>query len=334
MDGMGEIPITSRRGFLKMAGGAAALSSVPAIGAVNMTPESTVKVFYESLTPDQRRVMCYDWNYESEKYGLVRSFVANNWRVSPAIINSDFYTADQRAMVRDIFEGLIAPEWHKRVDKQLEDDLGGFGERQAVAVFGTPGNGPYEFVLSSRHMTLRCDGDSVDHLAFGGPIFYGHQGQSFREKPDHPGNVYWPQALAANLVYDMLDGKQREQALVKTDLPAENSIAFRGKEGVFPGLPVSAMAEGQKAELQKVLYVLLEPFRKKDQAEALVCLRKQGGLDACSLAFYKQRDIGDDGIWDNWVLEGPSFVWNFRGSPHVHVWVNIASDASIKTNAG
>jgi hypothetical protein len=29
-------------------------------------------------------------------------------------------------------------------------------------------------VLSSRHMTLRCDGDSSEHVAFGGPILYAH----------------------------------------------------------------------------------------------------------------------------------------------------------------
>jgi hypothetical protein len=31
-------------------------------------------------------------------------------------------------------------------------------------------------------------------------------------------------------------------------------------------------------------------------------------------------------------LEGP-FVWYFRGYPHVHVWVNVADDASVKLNA-
>ena len=40
------------------------------------------------------------------------------------------------------------------------------------------------------------------------------------------------------------------------------------------------------------------------------------------------EDIGDDRVWDNWRLEGPSFVWHFRGSPHVHVWVNVADSAS------
>ena len=52
-----------------------------------------------------------------------------------------------------------------------------------------------------------------------------------------------------------------------------------------------------------------------------------------SLAFYKEGDIGDDGEWDNWRLEGPSFVWYFRGKPHVHVWVNVADDPTMKTNA-
>ena len=63
------------------------------------------------------------------------------------------------------------------------------------------------------------------------------------------------------------------------------------------------------------------------------CLKVQGGLDACRLAFYKEGDLGDDGIWDNWRLEGPSFVWYFRGKPHVHVWVNVADTPDIELNS-
>jgi hypothetical protein len=103
--------------------------------------------------------------------------------------------------------------------------------------------------------------------------------------------------------------------------------------GKFPGIPVHEFADEQKKELQKVLMALVEPYRKEDQEEALECLQKQGGLDKCSLAFYKEGDIGNDGEWDCWRLEGPSFVWYFRGYPHVHVWVNVADDASVKLNA-
>ena len=41
-------------------------------------------------------------------------------------------------------------------------------------------------------------------------------------------------------------------------------------------------------------------------------------------------DVGEDKVWDNWRLEGPAFVWYFRGDPHVHVWVNVADDPSVR----
>ena len=37
--------------------------------------------------------------------------------------------------------------------------------------------------------------------------------------------------------------------------------------------------------------------------------------------------------WDNWRLQGPSFVWHWRGWPHVHVWVNIGDDPAEPVNA-
>ncbi|HEY2147253.1 MAG TPA: hypothetical protein VGH32_04905, partial [Pirellulales bacterium] len=82
-----------------------------------------------------------------------------------------------------------------------------------------------------------------------------------------------------------------------------------------------------------VLGKLIEHYRQSDQDEALGCLKRQGGLDKCSLAFYREGDIGDDQVWDCWRLEGPAFVWYFRGSPHVHVWVNVADYPSVKLNA-
>ena len=62
-------------------------------------------------------------------------------------------------------------------------------------------------------------------------------------------------------------------------------------------------------------------------------LSLQGGLDKCHLIFYKERTLGKEGEWDNWRVEGPAFVWYFRGYPHVHVWVNVADDASPKLNS-
>ncbi len=82
-----------------------------------------------------------------------------------------------------------------------------------------------------------------------------------------------------------------------------------------------------------MLQKLIEPYRQTDRDEVVACLKAQGGLERCSLAFYQDGDIGNDGVWDCWRLEGPSFVWYFRGAPHVHVWVNVADDPAVKLNS-
>ena len=71
---------------------------------------------------------------------------------------------------------------------------------------------------------------------------------------------------------------------------------------------------------------LLAPFRAADAAEAMK-LVEGAGLENLHLAFFKSDDIGKDGIWDVWQIEGPSAVWYFRGAPHVHVWVHIRDQA-------
>jgi hypothetical protein len=300
--------------------------------AAKGTPESLVKVLYESLRDDQKSKICHEWDYIDPKRGLLRTRVANNWHINDIEIGSKFYSKDQQAIIRGIFEGIISPDWHARIDKQLEDDAGGYGNEQNVAIFGKPGDGKFQLVMTGRHMTIRCDGNSAEHVAFGGPIFYGHAASGFDEEKDHPGNVFWPQALEANKVFEMLDGKQRTTALVNK-LPREQAVGFRGPDGELPGIRVGEMASDQKEQVKKTLEKLIEPYRKDDQNEVDQCLKAQGGLDKCSLAFYSDGDIGSDKVWDCWRLEGPSFVWYFRGTPHVHVWVNVASDPSVKLNA-
>lgn len=325
----------SRRTFIKQStaavAGAACLPSL-AQAAETRDAESLVQVLYESLQPDQRSQVCYDWNHIDKQRGLLRTRVSANWQINKQEINGDFYTKDQRHLIRKIFEGIVSPEWHASFDKQLEDDCGGFGEEQSIAIFGKPGKGDFEFVLTGRHMTLRCDGNSAENVAFGGPIFYGHAPTGGDEESDHAGNVFWKQALEANQLYTMLDGKQRKLAEVGKS-PKEKEVAFAGKSGRFTGIPITELAADQREQMQKTLEKLVEPFRKSDQEEALQCLKTQGGLDACYLSFYTDKDIGKDKVWDNWRLEGPAFVWHFRGAPHVHVWVNVADSASVQLNA-
>jgi hypothetical protein len=315
---------------------AAAAIRSPLVSAADVaaadSAETLASRLHASLSPDQRSKVCVPWDYVHPKFGLLRTRVGNNWNATAPAVKGDFFSKDQQQLVREIFERLIDPDWHARFDKQLEDDTGGFGHDQSVALIGEPGSGKFQFLLTGRHMTLRCDGDSAEHVAFGGPIFYGHDTGGGTEDKDHTGNVFWPQAVAANGVYSMLDGRQRKLAMV-AKTPPENTIAFRGDGQSPSGIPVSELSADQRAELERVLGVLLEPYRTVDRDEVRGCLTAQGGLDRCRLAFYQDDDLGDDGVWDNWRLEGPAFVWHFRGSPHVHVWVNIADSPSVPTNA-
>jgi hypothetical protein len=325
----------SRREFLRSSVAAGIALAAGGTGLSSPTPkdasELLVHKLYDSLTEDQKKVVAFAWNHRDGRRGVLRTHISNNWRITPPAIRSNFFTRDQQDLIRAIFEGLVQRDWIRKFDQQFRDDMGGFGTTQSIALFGQPGRGNFEFVLTGRHGTFRCDGNSTDHMAFGGPIVYGHAASGYYEKPDHPNNIFWPQAQLANRLYGMLDGRQRKLALCR-EAPDEAQIAFRDPK-TFEGIPVGELSRDQKAHVQQVLQRLIEPFRQCDQDEVVAALRQQGGLDKCNIAFYQADDLGDDGVWDNWRLEGPAFVWHYRGAPHVHVWVHVADDPRERLNA-
>jgi hypothetical protein len=121
----------------------------------------------------------------------------------------------------------------------------------------------------------------------------------------------------------MLDGKQREMALVETVRPERETqtVALSGRRQGLPGIPVGSLAADQKNMVRSVLNDVLAPFRREDVAESLRLIEPQ--FDALHMAFCKGMDIGGDRVWDVWQIEGPQMLWLFRGAPHVHVWVHV-----------
>jgi hypothetical protein len=309
---------SDRRTFLKAAALGTAALVTPATPKTNGTSETLVGHLYHSLKPEQKKTICFPFGHE------LQSKVDNNWHITPTKI-SQFFTPDQQAMVEEIFKGLHNPDFVDKVMMHMQEDDKSFGN-YSVALFGEPGTGKFEFVLTGRHCTARCDGDSVEGAAFGGPIFYGHQaGKDFTERPDHPGNIYWYQGKRANEVFRALDGKQREMALLGDPRAEEKTatIALKSKGAKFDGMPVSEMTKDQRKLVEAVLTDLLLPFRKKDVDEAMRYIKQAGGVSSLHMAFYKNLDLGADRVWDVWQLESPNMVWYFRGHPHVHTWVNI-----------
>lgn len=314
----------SRRSFIQTTLAAAAAFEAPVLAAplAKDRPETLVAQLYKSLDGKQRGEMCFPFDHP------LRSKVDNNWHITKTSLDGNL-KADQRDLVKQIFMGLHSEEWAEKVYAQVEHDSGkaGFGS-SSIALFGEPGTGKFEFVLTGRHCTRRCDGDSVEGAAFGGPIFYGHAARSFYEKADHAGNVYWYQAKRANEVYQMLDGKQRQLALLDQHRGEHgtDTVKLTGRKTGLPGIPLTELARDQKDMVRKVLADLLAPFRKTDTDEVMKLVEKNG-FDNLHMAFFKQGDIGEDGVWDVWQLEGPAMVWYFRGEPHVHTWVHVRDGA-------
>ena len=316
----------SRRDFLKTTtvGGLAfaAPSLASAAKAAPKSSETLVATLYKSLDEKQRAAICFDYDHK------LRLKVDNNWHITkPRLANG--FTDDQQAMVKEIFMGLHSEKYAEAVYNQVAHDSGkaGFGA-SSIAMFGKPGSGKFEFVLTGRHCTRRCDGDSVEGTAFGGPIFYGHAAAGFHEKPDHPGNAYWYQAKKANEVFAMLDGKQRKIALLDEarDEEGTKTVALTGKKTELEGIPMTELSADQKAKVRDTLGDILAPYRKKDADEAIK-LVDGAGFDHLHMAFFEKQDVGKDRVWDVWQIEGPSMVCYFRGDPHVHAWIHIRDKA-------
>src|SRR5579863_449376 len=307
----------SRRHFLRTAAAAAATvaaSKAPVwAGSWRVEkPEALVRRFHDSLKPEQKEKICFGWDHPD------RLKVSNNWDVVPQKIGT-FFTGDQQEILKDIFRGLVSEDGWGRFQRQMKDDYGGF-EKYTVALFGEPGSSKFEWVMAGRHLTMRCNADPDQGSAFGGPIFYGHAVQD-TERPDHPGNVFWKQALLANKVFTALDGKQQEKALLEKS-PADDAKTIKiKKNGPWSGISVGELSKDQKGLVEETMKDLLAPYRESDVAQAMAILQEGGGLDKVHLSFYQEGDLGSDRVWDRWRLEGPTLSWYFRGSPHVHTWV-------------
>ena len=310
----------NRRSFVKAVAGASALAALSTRGlsaglfsgpSLNSAAETGVSEFFKSLTDEQKKTLCFPFEHQ------LRHKISANWHVTEPTLGESFYTSPQREMISRIVKGLCSEEGHERMQKQLDDDAGGLNEF-SVAVFGEPGAGAFEFMLTGRHLTLRADGNSVDKAAFGGPIIYGHD----QIEKDASKNIYFYQTQQTDKVFRSLTEDQSAKALL-ANAPKETEVQIQGQSGKFAGIQVAELNADQKSEVEKTLGVLLAPYRKEDVDEVMEILKESGGVDHLHMAFFQQEDIGGDKTWDIWRVEGPSFVWHFRGAPHVHAYINI-----------
>jgi len=328
----------NRRDFVRTVGAAGlATAATPLIGVTSIEAmpirrageqvgpkptdpaETAVARLFKTLTKEQRELISFPFDHP------LRSEVRNNWAIVDPTI--DDMTPEQQELCREIMKGITSEDGYERFMYQMDEDYGGFGAYH-VALFGEPGTDkPFEWVLSGRHDTLRADGNSVEGAAFGGPIFYGHASKSFNEDANHTGNVWWYQGEQANAIFKTFDDKQKAVALVngRREPDAFRTVRLKGDDAPEKGILVADLDSQQKEMVRKLLKDMLMPFRISDAQEVKACVEKAGGIDELRLTYYTDGDIGKDGVWDVWKVEGPAFAWYFHGEPHVHTWLNVAS---------
>jgi hypothetical protein len=192
-------------------------------------------------------------------------------------------------------------------------------------IFGEAAEGKkYSWVFTGHHLTVRCDGNSEEGAAFGGPMYYGHSPNGYSDR-----NVFNYQTKSVLSVFEALSERQRKVAVLQLDRRAQNegiaSVKLRTAKEPKPGLSFGEMNKDQQRLVEKVMRDILSPYRKEDTDEVMDIVKANGGLERIHLAFYQDQGMNDNQRWHFWRLVGPGFVWNYRVLPHVHTYVNISS---------
>lgn len=311
----------SRRNILRLLAGSALAPVLSPANAVSS--DSLPMQLYKSLTDPQRQRVCLPINHPK------RDFISNWWYICPEERLHTFFTPDQQDLVKQVFESLHAPDFREKMSWQVQKDLmGNIKNTPSVAFFGTPENTDFEFIYTGHHVTRRCNAHSDRGLGFGNkPLFYGNFAKAFRESKDHEGNPFWYQGIAFNAFVATLEPAQRAQLLVDAEPRTEKpSGVILTRSSNIPGLPVASLTRDQQLALLKTMRNMLACFRADDVNATMRTIEEKNVLSTLFISCYGgDLDIGGDGVWDVWQIEGPNLVWYFRGSPHIHGYFHLTA---------
>jgi hypothetical protein len=326
-----------RRDFMRAAaiGGTAIATGLPLVASrtlragelgpmprvVNTAAEDLVKELYATLDATQKKAVVKPWDHPARKS------VNPNHALDKTI--GAVYTKPQQELLQRIVRAISAADdkaWHQMTRAGTWDASKSF-DNCGADIFGDPANGKFAFEFTGHHLTVRCDGDSEEGAAFGGPIYYGHTPNGY-----NPANVFLYQTQQVMKLFDALDEKQRAKAKTKLGDPKvqEGKVSLeRLAKEERPGILYADLSADQKELVEQVMKAVLSPFRQQDGAEVVTIIKQMGGMEKVHLAFYDDdydnSKTSEKQPWSFWRLLGPGFVWNFRVLPHVHTYVNIAS---------
>jgi hypothetical protein len=325
-----SVPEVDRRNFIRVVGGgtAAALAGAALGGAAlpgvaraaapfvrkPKPAEDLIKELFSGLSDAQKRRAVRSWDNRA-RLGMFNNPIEG-------IRIESVYTPAQTELIERIVKSMCSgDEGYRRISRNNRWDNSGSLKRCGGMIFGNPLDGKFAFVFAGHHLTIRCDGNSEEGAAFGGPMYYGHSPFGYSR-----GNIFYFQTQSALSVFESLNEAQRKKAIVRGN-PGEGapSVRYRGRGATRPGIRSEDLTRDQRALVEKVMRDLLSPYRREDADEVMDIVRANGGMDKIHMAYYPDRGMNTKAPWHFWRLEGPGFVWNYRVLDHVHCYVNISS---------
>jgi hypothetical protein len=322
-------PPLARRDFLRVVGTSAA------VAAVGLTPlqkaraaraekqrqaEALVFELYQTMDSSQKKQLVLPWDYKASGQPVPARLMTANAAVGKSVIGLE-YTKKQVELLDRIFRAICnGEEGYKRLSRNKGFDASGDFENIGALIYGEPVEGKkFSLVFSGHHLTVRCDGDSEEKTAFGGPLYYGHSPSGYATT-----NVFYHQTKAANEMFASLSEAQKKTAVLEGKWRDEHgTMKVPRKDVKVPGLSYADMTPDQKELLEKVMKELVSPYRKEDGDEVMELIKAVGGMEKISLAYYQEVKPTAKEPWTYWRLEGPGFVWSYRALPHIHTFVYI-----------
>ena len=323
-----------RRDFIRVLGASAVAVALPlsplaqaraARAEKQAAAEQLAFELFASMSADQKKSLAFPWDHKVGTQRLPARLMTANAAVGKSVIGLE-YDKKQVVLLDKIFRSIAnGEEGYKQLSRNKTFDASGDFESIGAQIFGEPVEGKkFSLVFSGHHITVRCDGNSEEKTAFGGPLYYGHSPSGYAKN-----NVFHAQTDAAMGVFDALTPEQMKAA-VRDDRgwkDEHGTMKVPSKSDKKPGIAFADMSKEQKAQIEKLMKELVSPYRKEDGDEVMEIVKANGGMEQMSLAYYKDKETGKE-PWSFWRLEGPGFVWSYRALLHIHTFVNISSKLS------
>lgn len=325
-------PTLARRDFIRVMGTAAAVAVTglsplqkarAARAEKQAQAEALVFELYKSMDADQRKKLVRAWDHGvTNGKGTPARLLTHNGADGKSKIGEE-YNKKQVELLDRIFRAIAnGEEGYKQLSRDGRFDASNDFENIGALIYGEAVEGKkFALVFCGHHITVRCDGNSEESTAFGGPLYYGHSPNGYAKN-----NVFSKQTKAATDLFGALSADQKKVCVLPGKWVDEHGgVKVPKKDAKVPGLAFADMTKEQQELTQKVMLEVVSPYRKEDGDEVLEIIKANGGMEKLSMAYYEEGKRNEKEPWSYWRLEGPGFVWSFRSLPHVHTFVNVTS---------